>query len=144
MPHISTKKISDEHFKKIYQQLISLFDTAGTKRKSDLLLGEILTDTEKIMLAKRLSIVYLLDEGVSTHNISDTLSVSPSTVSRISLNYENNKYKYIKNILAKNKQAIWESLEEVIRIGAERYAGKGRWNWLNEAERRYDHKIFKD
>ena len=144
MPHVSTRKIPDEHFEKIYTQFVSIIDTSGTKRKSDLLLKEFLTHSEKIMLAKRLAILWMLEEGISTHNISDTLCVSPSTVARISLRYEQGKYPYISNILKKNKQTLWESLEEIIRLSSQRYTGSRRWDWLNETERKYNQKILKD
>ena len=80
MPHVSNKKLSDADFKKIYDQFISIVDTAGASRKGDLFLKEFLTYTEKIMFAKRIAILFMLDEGVSKHHISQVLSVSPSTV----------------------------------------------------------------
>ena len=144
MPHVSNRKIADDQFKKIYTHLISMVDTAGTKRKSDSLLKEFFTESEKMMFAKRLAILWMIHEGISTHNIADTLLVSPSTVSRISARYEQHRYPYISTILEKNRQTIWQALEEVIRLSSERYTGKRRWDWLYEAERKYSKKIFKD
>ena len=144
MPHISQKKINDKDFSKIYDQLISFFDTAGSQRRSDILLREFLTETEKIMFAKRLSALCLIDDSVSEHYISYILGVSPSTVSRITLSYEQGRFPYISNIIAKNKQSIWDVLEGAVRSSMESYSGPKRWKWLEEIERKYKRKILKD
>lgn len=144
MPHISKNKLSKNDFEKIYDQMIVVFDTAGNKRKSDSLLRELLTPTEKVMFAKRLAILCMIDDKISEHYISYILSVSPSTVSRISLQYEQNLYPYISEIIRKNKQTIWDSLEKTIRESSLRYTGRKRWAWLNELERKYNRKIMKD
>ena len=143
MPHISNKKVSDENYKKIYDQLRSMFDTAGKSRKSDVLLREFLTETEKIMFSKRLAILYMIDEGISKHYISEILFVSSSTVDRISLQYEINKYPYIKAIIKKNKRTIWEIMGEVIDESVKHKLGKGRYEWLREINRKYDRKVYK-
>ena len=142
MPHISQKKISKEHLKNIYDQLVSMFDTSGHSRQSDMLIKEFLTYTEKIMLAKRLAILFMLDQQVSKHYISSVLSISPSTVNRISLRFEKNKYPYISNILKRNRKTIWDTLENIIKAGLPPKIGKGRWQWLNEIERKQNRKIF--
>ena len=143
MPHISQKKMSDKDFNKIYDQLVSFFDTAGNQRKSDILFREFITNTEKIMLAKRLAILCLIDDSVSEHYISCILSVSPSTISRISLSYEQGKFPYISNIIRKNKQSIWDVLEGAVQSSMEGYVGPKRWSWLEEIERKYKRKILK-
>ena len=142
MPHISNKKLEEIYFKKIYDQLISIFDTAGTYRKSDILLKEFLTETEKIMLAKRLAIICLLNEGVSKPYISQILLISPSTVDRISLTYEIGMYPYIMNLIKKNSRTIWRIFEEMVSHEVLKQ-GKKKFKWLEEIERKYNRKIFK-
>lgn len=144
MTHISKKKLSEKDFEKIYTQLVSIFDTAGNARKSNVLLKEFITEAEKIMFAKRFAILCMLEEGVSKHFISEVLKVSPSTVDRISLRYESGKFIYIKNILHKNKKTIWDTLESIITGGLPPRVGKGRWQWLNEIERKQNRKIFRN
>ena len=145
MPHISSIKINDKDLQKIHSQLISIFDTAGTNRRSDVLIKEFLTYTEKIMLSKRLAILFMLDEGVSQNHISRVLSVSLSTISIISLKFEQNKYPYLEDIMKKNRKTIWDSLEVIIRGGMPpKASGNARWKWLNEIERRQNRKIFKN
>ena len=143
MPHISNKKLSDKDYKNIYNQLVSIFDTAGRKLKSDMLLKEFLTDTEKIMLAKRLAVLYMLDENISKHYISEVLLVSSSTVDRISLRYEIGKHPYIRNIIKKNKKKIWSVIGEAIEHGIQVRTGKKRYEWFNEINRKYNKTLLK-
>jgi len=143
MTHVSKRKLGEEDYKKIYNQLVSMFDTAGDSRKSDILLKEFMTPAEKTMFAKRFAVLCMLEEGVSKHFISDVLKVSPSTVARVSLKYENGNFIYIEDILRKNKKTIWDVLETVITAGLPPRVGRGRWQWLNEIERKQNRKIFK-
>ncbi len=144
MPHISNKKLKDEDFKKIYDRLISLFDTAGANRRSDALLMEFLTETEKIMFAKRLAALALLSEGVSRPYISYILFLSPSTVDRIAIKHEVGLYPYTSNILGKNKKVIYETLENLISESLSKRAGKKRLAWIDEIERRHKRKLLRD
>ena len=138
MPHISNKKISDESFLDIYNQLIVIFHTASQKRMLDMIFKEFLTPTEKVMLTKRLAIIYMISEGISIHYISEILLVSRSTVSRISLAHEIGKYRSIETIIKKNKESIWQSIENMISDSTKSYIGKGRWKRFNEIQEKYN------
>ena len=143
MPHISNRKISEGDYKKIYNQLISIFDTAGKKLKSDALITEFLTETERIMLSKRLAILFMLDENISKHYISEILLVSSSTVDRISLKYELGKFPFIRSVIKNNKKSIWQVLEKVIRHSVQKQTGRRRLAWLDKIDRKYERKVFK-
>ena len=138
MPHVSSRKINEKDFLNIYNQLLSVFDVAGQKRASSRIFQEFLTDTEKIMFAKRLAVICMIGEGISAHYISEMLFVSPSTVALISLGHEIGKYSFIQNIISKNKETIWQSIENIICHGAESYVGKRRWKKLNEIQNKYN------
>ena len=143
MPHVSSKKLEEKYFKQIYDQLISVVDTAGTARGSDTLLEEFLTETEKVMFAKRLAVVCMLHEGVSKTYISEILFLSPSTINRISLKYEIGAYPYLSKLLKDNAKTIWKILEEMIENGISKKLGKKRLAWFDEIERKHNRKIFK-
>ncbi len=142
MPHISTKKLDEEYYLKLYIQLVKIFDSAGQSKKSILLFKDFFTETEKIMFTKRLAIICLLEEGVSRPYISEMLLVSPSTVDRISLLYEIGQYKHITEILKKYNRTIWEILEGIIRDSVSKQVGKRRMAWLTEIENKHKTKIF--
>jgi len=63
---------------------------------------ELLTDTEQIMLAKRIGILYFLDKGLSPYKISSLLGVSPSTVERFQNALSKGHYKNISLWVRKN------------------------------------------
>lgn len=80
MPHISKNPVSEKVLRTIDAKFISLLSAHTSKRNK--ILGQLLTETERVMLAKRLSIIFLITRGLSTHKISSLLKVSPSTVAR--------------------------------------------------------------
>lgn len=139
MPHISRKKLKKEELDKIFTKLALIFDTVGKNKKSKLILEEFLTQTEKIMLAKRLAIIFMLNEGISTHYISDTLFVSPSTVERISLKHGFGDYSYLSKITKNknNKRDIWEIIKPLAMAMLTPKGARGRWKWMYEIDKRY-------
>lgn len=136
MPHVSGRKLKKEHFEKIYEKLVLIFNDAGKQKKSKLILEEFLTPTEKIMLAKRLAIIFMLSERISIYHISETLLVGPSTVERMSLKFQFGEYRYISEITKKNRFDIWDILKTLILISLTPKVGKNRWKWFYEADRR--------
>lgn len=137
MPHISSRKLKKEQFEKIYEKLALIFNNAGKSKKSRLILDEFLTTTEKIMLAKRLAIIFMLNEKVSIHYISEALKVSPSTVDRISLKHQFGEYRHISELTKKNRPEIWDILKILILIGLTPKYGKNRWKWFYEIDKKY-------
>ena len=55
-------------------------DTSSKRR--ELVFGELFTETEQLMISKRLMLIYLIKQNVPTHKISAALKMSPSTVAR--------------------------------------------------------------
>ena len=140
MPHVSHIKLKKEQFEKIYKKLAFVFDSAGKNQKSKLILDEFLTSTEKIMLAKRLAIIFMLNEKISIHHISEALFVSSSTVNRISLKYDIGKFAHMSEIAKNNKADVWEILKTLILIGLTPKVGKNRWKWFYEIDNKYYNK----
>ncbi len=81
MPHVSKRKLNESVTAELEERVAALLTKAGasTRRR---VLAEILTATERLMVAKRIALVYLLARGVPTLAASDLLGVSPSTVAR--------------------------------------------------------------
>lgn len=126
MPHVSKKKLDNTISKKLWNQLLQIFKDAGKRSATNSIVGELFTPTEQIMFAKRLAIVLLLDKGVPQHVITDELNVSPSTVTRMSLNIEIGKYEEILKI--SGKKSVLDILEKLILMGMPPRVGRGRWN----------------
>jgi uncharacterized protein YerC len=84
MTQISKHFMSPEISKKVYKVFID--SLKSTKSTSDVInfLDDLLTPTEKIMLAKRVAIAHLLMENDFTYGyITRTLKVSKGTISRV-------------------------------------------------------------
>lgn len=82
MTHVSKYKIPQSVERKIVEAFMrSLFSTSATRGKARIY--SILTSTERIMLAKRLAVILMLDKDESYYRIEQTLNVSRSTVRRL-------------------------------------------------------------
>jgi Trp operon repressor len=138
MPHVSKRKLDEETLDVIFKKLIVVLEDAQHKKKFATVLSEILTSTEKIMLAKRITIVLLLFGEIPQHRIAESLHVSPTTVSKISLRVELGKYDSIRSISKKEKidleKIVWLLLTAggVLppRAGGKYWRGKGYKSFL--------------
>lgn len=86
----------------------------------DKFLDDFLTETEKVMLAKRLAIAMMLEKGYSYFDIRDTLKVSTSTILRISHWLEKGGIGYriaLRKLSQKEKlNAFWQEISEFIEM----------------------------
>jgi len=141
MPHISKKKLGREVFLRIHKQFVAVVAELRTPVSVESFLGELLTTTEKIMLAKRLAIIFMLNEGVSEYYIYRTLKVSPSTVARMHVAFDGGKYKKIVRVLDGRK--FWAQLGRFARMGMPPITGRGRWAWLDDLDAKYKYRTHK-
>lgn len=84
MTHVSRKRMDNESLQILNKALIAVFSDlnfAGVEAT----LNVLLTNTEKMMLLKRLGILYLLQEKLNQEEIADALKTTRQTVSRIDL-----------------------------------------------------------
>lgn len=142
MPHISKIKLKKDHSDKLYFELLRTFERSFKQGKTKPVFDQFLTDTEKLMFAKRLAIIALLSRGASSVDIAKFLSVSPSTVEKMTLKFEHRNYDaIIKDGLGKND--IWKILEQIFTVGGlvPSRVGRDRWQKLNKDM--YDNKLMK-
>jgi uncharacterized protein YerC len=82
MTHVSKRKIGSQIEKRIVDAFMdALFSTSVARGKARV--HSILTPTERIMLAKRLAIITMLERDQSYYRIEQTLNVSISTIKRL-------------------------------------------------------------
>ncbi|MCR4285685.1 MAG: Trp family transcriptional regulator [Candidatus Kaiserbacteria bacterium] len=133
MTHISKKRLTKKTQDGLFTQFVDL--TASVKKTEQSKIFEaLLTETELIMITKRLAIVLLLLEGRSTYAIAKTLAVSDSTVRLVRGAYRIGHYDSIIAVLRKksfDRDAFWDTLEKILQCGLPP-RGKGRWKWLYE------------
>ena len=77
MPHISKRKLEDKYVKDLFLEIVSVFEKAGKRGELKEVLRELLTSTEKIMLAKRLAVISMLSQNIPVHDIALSLAMSP-------------------------------------------------------------------
>jgi Trp operon repressor len=129
MPHVSNRKIDPKLSEKLYKKLISVIERAQNKDSLHYVINELFTQTEKVMLAKRLAIVLLLSDNIPQHRITEILKVSPTTVAKISLLIEIGKYKNILEISKKEKVDLEKIVWQILTVGGIMPPKVGRKYW---------------
>jgi uncharacterized protein YerC len=111
MPHVSRHKLDPKLRNKILAKFIKILISAKDSRSLTLILDELLTSTEKVMLAKRLAVIAMVSSDIPHERISQVLKLSPTTVAKLSLGVEVGKYKTIVKLSGKEKidleKIIW-------------------------------------
>ena len=131
MPHISKQKLDQKVYKKLFRQFTDIISNLD-KTNSQNLFSELLTETERIMLVKRLATVVMLYEGYSQYVVEKTLKLSSSTVARINLAYEDGLYDSLVTIFKNKKEKrdqFWSTLEILLRGGMPSMT-EDRWKHL--------------
>ena len=115
----------------MYDRFQKALVSLRNKGESAKLVHELLTPTERVMIAKRVAIVYMLNKGHSIYEVEQVLKVSPSTVARYSLKANSKEFVFLVSLLKKNEGlgAIFDSLDKLL---SHRARGKGRWDFLNK------------
>jgi len=86
MPQVSRRLISPKIEKRIYEVFVVAIGKVNRKDEILTFISDLLTPTERVMIAKRLSVALLLLRGNCNHReIGKTLKVSTSTVARVNL-----------------------------------------------------------
>lgn len=111
MPQVSRKKLPYKTLQQILNSLVYVLADTKNQRQMVDFINAFLTSTEKVMLAKRLAIVFLLSERVGEIKIAETLSVTQPTVSRIKLWYETKGSGYKIAIDKLRKQKLLKDLK---------------------------------
>ncbi|HEY4517560.1 MAG TPA: Trp family transcriptional regulator [Candidatus Paceibacterota bacterium] len=102
MSHVSKQKLKEKTIKEIDTLLVNLVADTSI-RAHRMILREILTDTERLMIGKRLAMLKLIERDISTYHISRLLKVSPSTVARFETKVEKGGYRKTREWLRRQR-----------------------------------------
>jgi uncharacterized protein YerC len=135
MPHLSKQEIKPEVKKVLQDQLLTFLSAASTKKEAKVLAEELLSETEQLMLGKRLAVVVMLARGYSYSEIKGLLGVTSQTVNRIAQEVRSGKCnkltRYARNYTEHfKKTTFWDGLEKILSAGLPPRVGKGRWKNL--------------
>jgi uncharacterized protein YerC len=80
---VSKQKLNKTIEKQIFNILYQLVSDIKTPQEAETLLKDLLSETERQVVAKRLAIAIFLDKGRSYENIKNTLKVSSATIASV-------------------------------------------------------------
>ena len=125
MVHVSKTKLNPKVEAQLQKQIAELFVAHQTVKECTHLTREFFTKTERIMFAKRLGIIALLERGYSTYAISIAIGVSDSTVARIENQLEHGKFKNILKVLKnkRHRESVLGTIETLLTLGFPGVAG---------------------
>ncbi len=106
MVRVSSKKMGQKILEEISDRLLTRVIRANTAEHAAKLLNELLGDEERIVLAKRLSIVALLEHGLGPRSVAQILKVSTSTVMRVARDIEGGRYGALIQVFRKEKGSV--------------------------------------
>jgi len=135
MPHVSKKRIKKEVATELADQFLTFLSITQSKAEARILANELLSQTERVMLAKRLAIVVLLVRGYSFTQIGESLGVTPQTITRVWKSLKDGKYQKIARYARERtrhfkQEAFMDAFIRIIHIGMPPRVGRGRWKSL--------------
>jgi uncharacterized protein YerC len=136
MTHVSRKKIKKEIANELADQFLTFLSLARTKQDARTLARELFSQTERVMLAKRLAVVILLVRGYSFTQIEESLGVTRQTIVRLWKGTKMGGYEKIMRYARKHtghfkKESAMDAFIRIIHIGLPPRAGK-RWQTLDK------------
>ena len=133
MVYVSKQTLSRDARTRLDKKLAETFVALKTLSGGERFLSELLTPSEHLMLAKRLTAIFMLSEGVSQYRIKQTLRLSSSTVARLAHTLDAGGFEHIVHACHKKKdrEILWHDLEKMLRLGMPSM-GIDRWDWLDE------------
>ncbi|PJA11372.1 hypothetical protein COX67_00140 [Candidatus Falkowbacteria bacterium CG_4_10_14_0_2_um_filter_36_22] len=113
MIRLSYLKIKEEDYNKIFSIFYKVIGETENKDEFNRILIDLLTPAERIMLIKRIAVIYLLLKDIDYLTICRVLKVSNGTVSKYRLLMEDSKgiVPVIKKMIKNEK--IWLFFEEI-------------------------------
>lgn len=123
MPQVSKIPVQKEVEKRMFELFWKSFQDLEKGEEMQSFLSDLLTKTERIMLAKRLSIALLLTKGYDYGSIKDILKVSSSTIGSIAswLDRSGEGYKLLveKWLKEEKMKKFWEDVDRFLyRVGS--------------------------
>ena len=140
MPQVSKRPLRKEVYERVFELLLKVIVDFQDKKQAMFLLDDLLTPTEKIMLAKRLAIAVLLAKGYTYESIQEILRVSRPTIGMVSLSlrYKGAGYKnFVKKVLREKKtEMFWDKVEDLVLGALSHGKGSASWRYIRQERRK--------
>ncbi len=141
MSQVSKYPISKLVADRIFDVFIKTLVSVKNKNEADDFADDLFSPTEKIMLAKRLAIAFLLIKGYQYREISKVLRVSLGTIASVnlSLNHGKGSYRKILDRIAREEnleEFFGKIVEKLLSLPAASSKGGGAWRYLRNEVRK--------
>ena len=110
MPQVSKIRLRKEIEERMFKVFFQSMANAKSPKEAKILLNDLLTPTEKIMLAKRLAIALLFLRGYNYSDIRQILKVSYGTISQVANRLKTEGSGYRKIVTKMARQEVWKDL----------------------------------
>ncbi|EKE14418.1 MAG: hypothetical protein ACD_12C00517G0002 [uncultured bacterium] len=127
MIRISYLQIKAQDYEKIFSIFYKVLGETENKKEFNKILFDLLTPAERIMIIKRIAIIYLLLKEIDYRMICKALKVSNTTVNKYKLSLERSEgiVPVLKNMVKHEK--VWLFFEEIFSNIF--YPGRPGINW---------------
>lgn len=96
-------QLKDEVLEKLFGLFFEVVGKKGSKDEFRKTMNDLLSPAERVMISKRIAIIYLLLKGIDYYNICHVLKVSTATVAKF-------------RILMERSEGVIPTFERIIRI----------------------------
>jgi len=142
MVRISKTKLPKETLLKLFSLFFEVLGKKSNKDEFLMITNDLFSETEQIMIIKRISVIYLLLKEIDNSTISEVLKVSTGTIWKYAFLIKNNDkgiVSFIKKILEKEK--VREFFDDIFyelfaRPGKPGTNWKIGWQYKFERERK--------
>ena len=136
MPQVSKYPISKGVYARCWEIFAKTLINIKSSSDAELIVNDLLTPIERIMVSKRLAIAMLLKRGCEYQQIKEVLRVSSPTIAMVNntLRFGSNGYnKAIENILLdENLKEFFNKTLQTLISPATKGKGGGTWRYLKK------------
>jgi Trp operon repressor len=128
MVHVSKKYLEENLKREIWGRFLREISNVKSADRLENSLEKFFTPSERVMLEKRLAIMYLIEHGLRYRDISKIIDVSSSTISFIRGGFKKKKGAKKEKALSPVELKISPPKFKKRRFPA--YKGRGRWGFI--------------
>lgn len=144
MSQVSKRSINKKTEEKIFELLILGLVISDNKEDALLLIKDLFTPTERIMLSKRFSIAYMLINGYNYDSISEILKVSRATIGNVS-NWLKEKGNGLRTVIGKinRKENLKNLINEIQDAFEDLLSTSKGTNWSRAKKQLWQNRIHR-
>jgi uncharacterized protein YerC len=137
MPQISHYKLDKAIEEEIYKQFWSSIAKINDIPKASQFFSDLLTETEKVMLSKRLAAAILMVRGRSATDIKKSIHITYSTIGTIAAWVKNAKPKTGEVLMEFSKEKDWETIIDKIDSLLDKLPPVYGTDWSNVGKKKW-------